>query len=179
MADFNKIIDEILKSEGGYVSNRNDAGGETNFGITKAVAIANGYKGFMKDMSIDFAKKIYKNEYWDKLKLDLVKPQEVVDILFDIAVNSGVGRAEEFMQKMINYMTRNNIAVDKIIGNGTLEKVNEIDTSKETEFAILVLSTLQGAHYIECCDKREANEDFLLGWLRRFRKNLEKSIKFA
>ena len=35
------------------------------------------------------------------------------------------------MQKMVNYMTRNNIAVDKIIGNATLGKVNEIDTSKE------------------------------------------------
>lgn len=179
MADFNKIIGEILKSEGGYVNNKNDAGGETNFGITKAVAVANGYSGSMKDLSLDFAKKIYKNEYWDKLKLDQVRNQEVAEILFDVAVNAGVGRAAEFMQKMINYMTKSNIEIDRKIGNITIGKINEIDTSKEAELATMLLATLQGAHYITCCDKREANEDFLLGWLRRYRKNLQKSLKFA
>lgn len=179
MADFNKIIDKLIKTEGGYINHPSDKGGETNFGITIAVARENGYLGPMKNMPIDFAKKVYKIKYWDSLKLDQVKSQEVAEILFDISVNSGVGTGKELLQKMINYMSRNNINVDKLIGNTTIERVNEIDTSREIEFAILIISTLQGAHYIECCDKREINEDFLLGWLRRFRTNMEKSLKFS
>lgn len=176
MADFNKVIGEILKSEGGYSNHPSDAGGETNFGITIAVARTNGYNGAMKDMPLSFAKQIYKKSYWDTLKLDTVNSQKVAEILFDVSVNAGSGKAKEFMQKSINYMTRNNIDVDKIIGNTTLGRVNEIDTPKEEELAVLILSTLQGAHYIDCCDKREANENFLLGWLRRARKNIEKSL---
>lgn len=179
MADFNKVIDEVLKSEGGYSNHPSDAGGETNFGITKAVAVANGYNASMRDLPLDYAKKIYKNEYWDKLKLDQVRNQEVAEILFDVAVNAGVGRAAEFMQRMVNYMTKSNIEPDGKIGKITIGKVNEIDTSKEAELATMILATLQGAHYMACCDRREANEDFLLGWLRRQRKNLQKSLKFV
>lgn len=176
MAIFDKVIGEILKSEGGYSNHPSDAGGETNFGITIAVARANGYTGAMKDMPVSFAKKVYKNKYWDTLKLDSVKNQEVAEILFDVAVNAGVGRAAEFMQKMVNYMSKNNIVIDKKIGPVTISRVNEIDTQKEGEFAILVLSILQGSHYMHCCDIREVNEDFLFGWLRRSRKNIEKSL---
>lgn len=179
MANFNKVIDEVLKSEGGYSNHPSDAGGETNFGITVAVARENGYTGPMKDMPVDFAKKVYKIKYWDSLKLDQVRNQEVAEILFDVAVNAGVGRAAEFMQRMVNYMTKSNIEPDGKIGKITIEKVNEIDTSKEAELATMILATLQGAHYMACCDRREANEDFLLGWLRRQRKNLQKSLKFV
>lgn len=35
-----KIINEIIRVEGGYVNDPRDSGGETNFGITVAVARA-------------------------------------------------------------------------------------------------------------------------------------------
>lgn len=44
-----------------------DKGGETNYGITVATARANGYKGAMRDLPLQTAKDIYRNEY-------LVKP---------------------------------------------------------------------------------------------------------
>ena len=32
---FDEIIDNVLESEGGYVNDKDDAGGETNMGISK------------------------------------------------------------------------------------------------------------------------------------------------
>ena len=43
-----RVIDQIIKVEGGYVNDPSDSGGETNYGITKHVARKYGYKGSMK-----------------------------------------------------------------------------------------------------------------------------------
>ena len=57
-------------AEGGYVNDPNDSGGETNHGITIAVARANGYTRLMIDMTPAEAEAIAKREYWDRLGLD-------------------------------------------------------------------------------------------------------------
>ena len=59
-----KIINEIIRVEGGYVNDPRDSGGETNFGITVAVARANGYNGRMDCMPRDVAFDIYSAKYW-------------------------------------------------------------------------------------------------------------------
>ncbi|WP_083579019.1 glycosyl hydrolase 108 family protein [Tardibacter chloracetimidivorans] len=45
-------LNALLHREGGYVNNPNDTGGETNWGITRGVAVANGYSGPMKDLPL-------------------------------------------------------------------------------------------------------------------------------
>ena len=70
MSDFDKAFDLLIGNEGGYVNNPKDPGGETNWGITKAVAVANGYAGDMRTMPKETAKSIYKKMYWDKLQCD-------------------------------------------------------------------------------------------------------------
>ncbi len=175
MANVASALERTLGHEGGYVNNPADKGGETIWGITKATAEANQYKGSMKDMPLAFAKAIYKKEYWDKLKLDEVNNQVIAEIAFDIGVNAGIGIASKKLQEMINFMTTNNIDVDGKIGPETIKRLNEIDTKSENERAVLLLSTLQGEHYLECMRNREANETFSLGWLRRMQSNIERS----
>lgn len=172
MAKFDLEINELLKNEGGYVNNPNDTGGETNFGITKSVAVSNGYSGNMKDLPLQKAKDIYKKIYWDSLNLDKINSQEVAGIAFDISVNMGVIITGKMLQEMVNFMSTSNIVVDGQIGNVSISKINEIDTSKEKELAVLLLSFLQGERYLSITRAREKNETFIFGWLRRAKKNM-------
>lgn len=175
MSNFATAIEKTLGHEGGYVNHPEDKGGETNWGITAKVAKANGYDGKMKELPLSYAKAIYKKEYWDKLKLDLVNNQVIAEIAFDLAVNAGTDKAAKTLQEMINFMTKDNIAVDGKIGPVTIKRLNEIDTKAENEEAVLLFSTIQGEHYLDCMRNREANEAFSLGWLRRMRSNIERS----
>src|SRR3546814_10787624 len=53
-----------LFRSGGYVDHPNDRGGPTNFGITQAVARANGYLGEMRKLPRETAKAFYRAIYW-------------------------------------------------------------------------------------------------------------------
>ena len=65
MNSFDRAFDLLIGNEGGYVNNPKDPGGETNWGITKTVAVANGYTGDMRTMPKETAKCIYKKMYWN------------------------------------------------------------------------------------------------------------------
>lgn len=167
MANFELAMDMALNHEGGYVNNKYDSGGETNYGITKEVAREAGYKGDMKDLSLALARAIYKKNYWDKLKLDKVENQIVAEITFDLAVNMGQGTGAKYLQEAYNFTTKENIKDDGIVGSKTLKAINSIKGKKGTELLVLCLNALAGEHDLECCRKSEKNETFILGWLRR------------
>ena len=64
-ARFQAFTDEVIRIEGGYVNDPDDPGGETNYGITKRLAVAHGYKGSMINMTQDQAKEIYRQSFWN------------------------------------------------------------------------------------------------------------------
>ena len=49
------LIDSLIDREGGYSNHPADRGGPTNYGITEAVARAQGYRGHMRDLPRDEA----------------------------------------------------------------------------------------------------------------------------
>ena len=93
LADFTdtNIIASIIEVEGGYVNNKDDRGGETNFGITKDTARANGYMGDMRSMTKKDAYDIYYKAYWQKNKCpELAEIHPLLAFhVFDLAVNGG------------------------------------------------------------------------------------------
>ena len=58
--DISAPIDEVIAREGGYGHHPADRGGPTNFGITQAVARANGYAGDMRKLPRTLAETIYR-----------------------------------------------------------------------------------------------------------------------
>ena len=54
------MIDALIEREGGFVSHPADTGGPTCFGISEAVARANGYAGAMQNLPRDEAAAIYR-----------------------------------------------------------------------------------------------------------------------
>ena len=92
--DFDTAFDRLMGSEGGYVNNPNDPGGETQWGIAKRsypnVDIAN--------LTKDGAKEIYRRDFWDSLG---DTPASIKFQVFDFAVNSGIQTAIRKLQAAI------------------------------------------------------------------------------
>lgn len=96
MTTFDLAFKIVIGEEGGYVNNPKDPGGETKYGVSKR-----SYPSLdIKNLSIDQAKKIYKENYWDKVGGDS-KPFEIALPLFDCAINCGTGKATELYKKAV------------------------------------------------------------------------------
>lgn len=116
MTWFDQCFDKLIAHEGGYVSHEKDPGGETNFGISKR-----SYPQVdIKNLTRDAAKAIYKTDFWDRAQCDRLPPT-LAYLLFDAAVNSGIGQAIRFLQRAIG------TADDGVLGPLTLAAVQRFD----------------------------------------------------
>jgi lysozyme family protein len=93
MEQYQKIIGFILQAEGGYVWNKNDPGGETNYGISKRSYPELDIKNLPVQMAID----IYKRDYYSKV-VDEHMTFDQAAFMMDTAVNMGIGTARRFWQ---------------------------------------------------------------------------------
>lgn len=125
MMNFDTAFDRLLGHEGGYVNNPADPGGETNWGVTVAVARANGYTGAMRDMPRDFAKQLYRRLYWAAVRGDDL-PGALAFQVFDAAVNHGVGQAAKWLQAAVG------VTQDGSIGPVTLAAVAKVNPAALT-----------------------------------------------
>ena len=66
------LIDAVIDREGGYVHHPADRGGATRYGITEAVARANGYAGDMRHFARPAALAIYRRLYWTRPGFDRI-----------------------------------------------------------------------------------------------------------
>ena len=115
---FDQAFDILLKHEGGFSDHPADPGGKTRFGITEAVAREVGYRGDMRELPLDLAKRIYKDRYWDAVRADEL-PAAVRYAVFDAAVNSGPRQAALWLQRAVGAKD------DGIIGPQTLARVRD------------------------------------------------------
>lgn len=101
-SNFEKCLVVTLKWEGGYSNHPDDPGGPTMKGI-----IQREYDAWRRHhgLSIRPVRKIeenemqaiYRNEYWDAMACDGLEPGFDLCV-FDAAVNSGVGRAKQWLE---------------------------------------------------------------------------------
>ncbi len=168
-----KTINAILEVEGGYVNDPADSGGETNFGITVAVARKSGYNGLMSNMPRQVAFNIYTDQYWDSVKADQLceLSHAVAEEVVDTGVNMGVGRSGQFLQRCLNVLNTgeklyNDLTVDGAIGPATLSALGQYLGSRDERTLVKALNCLQGAYYIELAERREKDERFVYGWLK-------------
>jgi lysozyme family protein len=111
--NFDEAFAKLLGHEGGYSDHKDDPGGKTRFGITEAVARANGYQGDMRSLPVETARAIYRRLYWDAVRADELPPSVRYPV-FDAAVNSGPGQSARWLQRALG------VKVDGIIGPQTL-----------------------------------------------------------
>lgn len=94
LTHFKEGFQFVLKWEGNYVNDPDDPGGETKYGISKrAYPHLN-----ISELKLIDAVYIYYDDYWSKAGCsELEYPFNIV--VFDTAVNCGVGRATHWLKK--------------------------------------------------------------------------------
>lgn len=176
MTDFKtKLLNEIIKIEGGYSNDPADSGGETNFGITVKTARAADYHGPMETMPKWVAREIYSQEYWDTVGADEIVPlsKSVVAELVDTGVNQGPGTAVKILQRSINVLIidsddlrTESLVVDGIPGSGTVAAVKYYLSTRDEDVLLTVMNVLQGFNYIKLAERRKKDERFIYGWFK-------------
>lgn len=172
-----RLIAEVIDREGGYVNHPADRGGPTCWGITLEVARANGYQGDMRALPRPFAAKIYANRYWHSLGLDQVAEfnQDLALVLFDFGVNSGPGRAAEYLQIQLNVLNDRgrlygDIAEDGAFGSITLGALRGFAEARGKAGLEVLAHAINAERIVFCrrlAERNESQEAFAYGWFRR------------
>jgi len=130
--NFDRALADLLAPdrEGGFSNHPEDPGGITNHGVTKAtweawVGHAVSEKAMRALTHADVAP-LYRRKYWDAARCGEL-PDGVDYIVFDTAVNSGVGRAIKFLQGCVG------VDMDGAFGPKTMAAVKAADKQQLVE----------------------------------------------
>tara|TARA_R100001440_G_scaffold21031_2_gene34772 strand:+ start:120 stop:641 length:522 start_codon:yes stop_codon:yes gene_type:complete len=168
---FEIAIKEVLHHEGGFVNMAEDPGGMTNKGITKRV-----YEKWigreaseqeMRDLTEETAIAIYKKNYWDRNRCDMVEDASspgVAYFLLDFAVNAG-RQGAKCLQRAIG------AEADGVIGPKTVALLKKMD-------ADYVLEQMH-KHRQSFYESLKTFKTFGRGWTRRNDEALAKGKKMA
>ena len=168
MVDVDGLIDALIDREGGYVNNPLDKGGPTCFGITEAVARANGYAGSMRNLPREEAAAVYRRLYWQRPRFDEIakRSTRIASELFDTGVNMGPAVAATFLQRALTALNRGgkdypDLTPDGRIGPVTLAALDAFlaRRGRSSGEAVLLraLEALQGERYLRLAERRPGN----------------------
>lgn len=167
MADFLPEFERVLIAEGGYklTDIANDKGGQTYAGISRKHnpswigwdAIDAG-----STPTSNVVREFYKQNYWNPIRGDEIKQQSVAGVIYDFAVNAGVGTAVKLAQIVVG------CTPDGKVGPKTLEAWNSID---EHTFR-LAYCVAKVTRYRDIVARDKTQIKFLMGWLNRSLKSV-------
>lgn len=163
---FEIALEKVLIFEGGYVDHPNDPGGETNFGITKAV-----YDNYRKSKDLEMQsvryieqneiREIYYNLYWKKGNCHNMRPFEAI-AHFDSCVNHGIRQSSLFIQRAV-VNNGQSIKIDGMVGPKTLDALSKCNQKDIIDHYI----KQRDDFYNMLVNRNDKLGVFLRGWLRR------------
>lgn len=187
MADFEPAFQFVMQHEDASRSGKvtRDAGGRTRFGIAEKF-----HPGLPEEFfsgpaaeALQEAEKIYRGEYWDRMRLGELESQQVANKIFDMAVNMGVHQAAVYAQRAVNGMMHAQVALpstngdaalvplrpmfslreDGVLGEKTVAAINAIEPSAFH----LLLCNFSVQHYRQVAAANPSQSENLQGWLKR------------
>jgi lysozyme family protein len=164
-ADFDRAFDLVIGHEGGYTSNPNDPGNWTGGAVgkgeckgTKYGVSAASYPTLdIKNLTLAEARDIYHRDYWTAAHCPELKPR-VAFVMFDCAINNGVGRAIRFLQAAVG------AAVDGAYRPITAAAVARADASDADDLTLAAEVHAQRINFMAGLDTWKS---FGMGWSRR------------
>ena len=177
----------VITNEGPYDNDPKDPGGETCWGITRKyqalwtgwalVDKIRGSAGFPGTIESDKGlmlevQNFYRQNWWARIQGDYIESQEVVEELFDAAVNCGLVTVIKWLQRALNAFNRGatdypDVPTDGNFGEKTLSALSGFLKLRPGKIMVRALDAQQGMHYIEICEKNPALEKFEAGWFLR------------
>lgn len=172
MANFTKAIEKMLKHEGGYVNDPLDPGGETYKGVARkmfskwegwtVIDLAKRNPNFPKNLDADqklhqLITLFYKVNFWDKIKADEIKDDEVAFSIFDFGVNAGTSTSAALAQKVVG------VKADGVLGKESIEKLNAFDP----DHFLAAFTVAKIARYLYIVKNRPESKKYFLGWVNR------------
>jgi lysozyme family protein len=166
--NFELCLKKMLAHEGGYIDHPKDPGGRTNHGVTQRVweewIGRPSNEKEMRALTPLMVTPLYKRKYWDAVRADdLVAGVDYC--VFDVAVNSGSGRAIKFLQSCVG------VTVDGGFGTVTMAAV------KKSEEDPVRLIELYCAKRLEFLQSLKTFETFGKGWSRRVAEVKDEALK--
>jgi lysozyme family protein len=164
--NFKECLDLVLKSEGGWVNNPNDPGGETNLGVTKRVWVE--YVGHpvesLKKLTKEDVAPLYELKYWRPCYCEVL-PRGLDFVVFSMGVNAGPGRSVKLLQSAIGCVP------DGVIGPRTRELIS----SSNGADIIKKFSTARREYY----QSLKTFPIFGRGWLLRVDREESEALDMA
>jgi lysozyme family protein len=157
-SNFEACLEKLLAHEGGFVHHEKDPGGMTNLGVT--IRVWEEWVGHpvsekeMRKLTPLMVAPLYKRKYWDACRADELL-SGVDYCVFDVAVNSGVGRAVKLLQSCVG------ATPDGGFGSITMALV------KKAESNPAALVELYCAKRLEFLQSLKTFVTFGKGWTRR------------
>lgn len=122
MDTFTAAFEQLMKSEGGYVNDERDPGGETKYGISKRAYPELDIANLTKDEAMG----IFRKDYWDRCCCDELPPAVAICVA-DFAFNSGNYQAIKSLQSVVTEVC------DGLIGPKTIAAVKKRNTKEVVE----------------------------------------------
>ena len=151
---FDQCFEKLIAHEGGVSENPKDPGGLTNYGISQRA-----YPNLdIRSLTLAEVKQLYKRDYWDRAQCDQL-PSQLSYLVFDAAVNSGIGQSIRFLQRAVG------VADDGVMGAITLSAIKRMDA--ESLCARFI------GQRLEFMTKLSTFDVFGKGWSRRIADQLK------
>lgn len=178
---FDRALAVVLSHEGGFVNNKNDPGGATNFGISlrwlleagRIDADGDGYAdgdlnldghidiNDIKLLTRDNAGAFYRRGWWDKFNYATM-PLPVAIKTFDLAVNMGGLQAHKVLQRACRACGR------PLIDDGLLGPATRSAVAETTPSALVIAMRSEAAgFYRGLVAAKPSFNEFIGGWLNR------------
>lgn len=162
---FDQAFDALIGHEKGFTDNPKDpgnwTGGRVGVGAlkgTKYGIAASTYPSLdIRGLTLEDARAIYLRDFWERLELDQLPPEVRFD-LFDTAVNSGVERAAQLLQRAVG------TTEDGRIGPLTIAAARRLPGEQ--------LDKRLNGHRLRFLADLKVWPDFGRGWARRIATNL-------